>query len=74
MIGSALTARHVTGPAERRLLVSGGSLLAVVAVVAGLWPRLVAWPMGVLCLWLGFALLLRAVRHRDPPASRTPSP
>lgn len=74
VIGSALTARHVTGPAERRLLISGGSLLAVVAVLAGLWPRLVAWPLGVFSLWLGLALLLRAIRHREAPAPPPPTP
>jgi len=72
-IGSALTARYVTGPAERNLLVYGGSALGVLAVVAGLWPRLVAWPLGVLSLWLALALLLRALRHRDAPDARPPA-
>lgn len=62
-IGSALAARRVHGPAERRLLLQGGSVLAVVAVVALVWPRLVAWPLGVLFLWLATALLLRARRR-----------
>src|SRR5262249_36242254 len=65
-IGSALTSRHVTGPAERRLLVGGGSLLVLVTVIALLWPRLVAWPLGALSLWLAVALLLRAARMRLP--------
>ena len=73
-IGSALTSRHVTGPAERRLLLLGGSILAVVAVVAFFWPLLLAWPLGVLSLWLAVALLLRASRIRipAPPAEDRP--
>jgi hypothetical protein len=30
--------------------------------MAFLWPRLVAWPIGVLCFWLALSLLLRARR------------
>jgi hypothetical protein len=33
-----------------------------VAAVAFLWPRLLAWPLGALCLWLALALFLRARR------------
>jgi cardiolipin synthase len=69
-IGSALVARQVTGPAERRLFVQGGSVLALIAVVAFFWPPLLAWPVGALSLWLSVALLLRAARQRrsDSPA------
>jgi cardiolipin synthase len=62
-IGSALRARRLHGPAERRLMVPGGVALTVVAAVAFLWPRLVAWPLGALCLWLALSLLLRAFRR-----------
>jgi len=73
-IGSALTSRHVTGPAERRLLLGGGSIFAVVAVVAFFWPLLLAWPLGAVSLWLAVALLLRASRIRipAPPAGDRP--
>jgi cardiolipin synthase len=72
-IGSALTARHASGPAERRLLLQGGTILAVVAVVAFFWPPLLAWPLGALSLWLAAALLLRAVRQRPPHTPTTDS-
>jgi cardiolipin synthase len=71
-IGSALTARHVTGPAERRLMMMGASILAVVAVVAFLWPRMLAWPVGALCLWFAAALLQRAARLRSNQAPERP--
>jgi cardiolipin synthase len=69
-IGSALVAREVTGPAERRLFAQGGSILALVALVAFFWPPLLAWPVGALSLWLSVSLLLRAARQRrsDAPA------
>ena len=75
-IGSALVARQVTGPAERRLFVQGGSILAVISLVAFLWPPLLAWPVGALSLWLSVALLLRALRQRrsnDPAGGRSRS-
>jgi cardiolipin synthase len=62
-IGSALTARRLHGPAEQQLMVEGGMALTAVAAMALLWPRLVAWPIGVLCLWLALSLLLRARRR-----------
>jgi cardiolipin synthase len=73
-IGSALTSRHVSGPAERRLLLGGGSILFVVAVIAFFWPLLLAWPLGAVSLWLAVALLLRAARIHvpSPPAADRP--
>jgi cardiolipin synthase len=62
-IGSALTARRLHGPAEQQLMVEGGMGLTAVAALALLWPRLVAWPLGVLCLWLALSLLLRSRRR-----------
>jgi cardiolipin synthase len=65
-LGSALTARRFLGPAERRLMVPGGLLLVLLAVVGALWPAVVAWPLALSCVWLGLALLWRARRR---PAS-----
>src|SRR3989442_15314025 len=62
-LGSALRARRLHGPAEQRLMIQGGVALTVVAALAFLWPRLVAWPLGVLSFWLALSLLLR-VRRR----------
>jgi cardiolipin synthase A/B len=62
-IGSALRARRLHGPAEQRLMVQGGLGLAAVAAMAFLWPRVVAWPVGVFCTWLALSLLLRSRRR-----------
>jgi cardiolipin synthase len=64
-LGSVLAARRVHAPTERRLMAQGGLLLALLAAFAFLWPRMVAWPLGALSLWLGLALLTRALRRRS---------
>jgi cardiolipin synthase len=79
-LGSVLAARRVHGPAERWLMAQGGLALAVLAGVGIAWPRLLAWPLAVLSLWLGLALLARAARRRAatpprrPPAPESPPP
>ena len=62
-LGSVLAARRVHGPAERWLMAEGGLLLAVLAGLGFVWPRLLAWPLAALSLWLGLALLARAARR-----------
>ena len=68
-LGSVLAARRVHGPAERWLMAEGGLLLAVLAGVGFVWPRLLAWPLAAFSLWLALALLARAARRRavTPP-------
>jgi cardiolipin synthase len=67
-IGSALRARRVHGPAERRLMLVGGVALTAVAAAAFVMPRLVAWPLGALCFWLALSLLVRANASRTTGA------
>jgi cardiolipin synthase len=68
-LGSVLAARRLHGAAERWLMAEGGLLLAGVAAVGFLWPRLLAWPFAAMSLWLGLALLGRSARRRaDEPA------
>ena len=45
------------------VVVGGGLLLAVLAGLGFVWPRLLAWPLATLSLWLGLALLARAARR-----------
>ena len=77
-LGSVLAARRVHGPAERWLMAEGGMLLAALAGVGFVWPRLLAWPLAAFSLWLGLALLVRAARKRAatplarPPAASSP--
>jgi cardiolipin synthase len=62
-IGTALAATRFHGPAEQRLMLYGAVALAAIAVVAFVWPRLLAWPAGALSAWLALALLLRSRRR-----------
>ena len=72
-LGSVLTARRLHVPAERPLMTGGGLLLAALAALGFLWPRLLAWPLAALSLWLGLALVVRSLRprtkHEDQCAS-----
>lgn len=79
-LGSVLAARRIHGPAERWLMAEGGLLLAVLAGVGFVWPRLLAWPLAAFSLWLGLALLARAALRRAaapplrPPANASSPP
>lgn len=69
-LGSVLAARRFHGPAERWLMAEGGLLLAVLAALGFLWPRLLAWPLAAFSLWMGLSLLARSARRRaERPAS-----
>jgi cardiolipin synthase len=73
-LGSALTARRVLGPAERRLTVPGGLLLVLLALLGAGWPFLLAWPLALFCGWLGLALLFRRRQpRRSGPEDRGPA-
>ena len=56
-------------------MAKGGLLLAVLAGLGFVWPRLLAWPLAVFGLWLGLALLARAARRTlASPAPRPAAP
>jgi cardiolipin synthase A/B len=69
-IGAAITNRRVLGAAECTPLLVGAVVLFVAAALAALWPRLVAWPLATLALWIGASLVARYVelRRKAPPA------
>jgi cardiolipin synthase len=68
VLGSAITARRLLGPAERSLTRPGGMALVLLAVLGAVWPRLLAWPLAAVFLWLGLALLYRASPGRTRAA------
>jgi len=78
-IGSAVTAaitnRRILGPAEARVMVAASCMLAVLSVVAVLWPRVVTIPLAVLGVWIAIALVIRAYRlHNEGPSAEQKSP
>jgi phosphatidylserine/phosphatidylglycerophosphate/cardiolipin synthase-like enzyme len=65
-VGAAMTGRRVLGPAEARIMGAAGVVLLVLALLATIWPRVIAVPLAVIATWLGVTLLLRArTLHRE---------
>jgi cardiolipin synthase A/B len=60
-VGAAFTNRRVLEPVETRLLARGGAVLRIVAVLFALFPRVLVYPMCLMGVWLGVALLCRSV-------------
>ena len=58
-VGAAIGNRRVLGSAEAGLLPPAAFLLIALAIVAAIWPRVLAWPLALLTLWIGVSLLLR---------------
>ncbi len=54
-LGAALTNRRMLGPPESGMLIATAALTLILAIVAVLYPRIVAWPIGALGAWLGLA-------------------
>jgi cardiolipin synthase len=69
-IGAAITNRRVLGPAESGPLLVAGIALFVAAVIAFIWPQVIAWPLGVLATWIGVSLIARYVSTRKRPRPR----
>ena len=59
-VGAAMTGRRLLGPAEARIMGAAGVLLLALGVLALLWPRLVAIPLGIVAIGLAVNLLARA--------------
>jgi cardiolipin synthase A/B len=66
-LGAALSPRRLDTSVQRRLMIPAGALLVSLAPIAVVWPRLLAWPVGLVALWLGAALLVRAARGPGRP-------
>lgn len=74
-MGAAITSRRALGPAERAPLLIGGGVLLALAIIAIVWPRLVAWPGALLTLWFAASLLMRGAQSvRKHPVRRLPPP
>lgn len=69
-LAAAVTSHRAVAAQEVGILATAGSVAIVVAVMAALWPRLVAIPLATVLLWLGGALLVRAWRLRRDAGRR----
>jgi cardiolipin synthase len=63
-VGAAITRQRELGPAESVIMLWGAAALLAVAVVAVLWPRFVALPLAIVCVWVTSSLLIQALRLR----------
>jgi len=60
--GAALTAKRPVGRSEAVTLLYGAGIALAITMVAFLWPRVLAVPVGVVIGWLGLAWAARAVK------------
>jgi cardiolipin synthase len=68
-VGAAIGNRRVLGSAEAGLLPPAALILAIIATLAAVWPRLIAWPLALIALWIGASLLLRYAKLRRARAA-----
>ena len=61
-VSAAVTNRRVLEPVEGHIALIGGTALAVLAVLAALFPRVLAYPVAAIAAWLAVTLLLRGLR------------
>jgi cardiolipin synthase len=66
-LGAALGNRRVLSNAETRPLLGGAALLLVIAGIGAWWPRVLAWPLAALALWIAVSLAVRWMRMRQHP-------
>ena len=65
VVGAAIANRRELGPAEARIIFGGMAILLVLAAVAAYWPRAIAFPVAVICVWIALSLLPRALSLRS---------
>jgi cardiolipin synthase len=59
-VSAAITNRRLLGPAEARIMLSGGFLLFLFSVIAVFWPRWISIPLAVFATWLAVSLFVKA--------------
>ncbi len=73
-IGAVITRRRPLGPAEARLMLSGGLVLLVLSLIGWMWPLIVVVPLEIAGMWLGVGLLLKAYKLWRESKLPEPSP
>jgi len=72
-LGAALSNRRALGPAEAGLLMLMAAIAVVIGVVAALFPRVIAWPLAIIAVWLAVAWVAKSIslrRRRQRPEER----
>ena len=63
-IGAAFSNRRTMEPVEARLMVTVGLILLVLATLFGFFPRALAYPAVLFCVWFALTLLYRGYKLR----------
>jgi cardiolipin synthase len=58
-VGAAISNRRVLGQTESGPLMIAGFLLIACSAIGFWWPRVIAWPLAVIALWIGMSLVAR---------------
>jgi cardiolipin synthase len=62
VVGAAFTNRRVLEPIEARIMFTFGTLLLALAILFAFFPRALAYPLIVIFVWIGLALLYRGYK------------
>lgn len=65
-VGASISQHRPMTAAESRVLAVAGLILVALGFIAVLAPRLITYPLAVIAVWLGIAVLLRAWKLRFP--------
>lgn len=63
-VTAAITSRRVLEPVEAHIALIAGVLLMAVGLLAVVFPRVFAYPLGAIAAWLALALLYRGLKLR----------
>jgi cardiolipin synthase len=63
-VSAAVTNRRVLGPAEASVMATAAAVLAALAVIALLVPKLIVIPLAVFGFWVAAALAVKAYKLR----------
>ncbi|HEY7161017.1 MAG TPA: phospholipase D-like domain-containing protein [Acidobacteriota bacterium] len=70
-VGAAIANRRALGPAEARVMLMAGLVLAVLAILTFVLPQLIAFPLAVISIWVAIVLLYKSWKlrktHTEPP-------
>lgn len=72
VVGAAFTRRRVIEPVEARITVGAGGLLLGLAILFGFFPRLIAYPLAALFVWIAGGLLYQGYKLHRARANRQP--
>jgi cardiolipin synthase A/B len=63
-VGAAVTNQRKLEPVETRIMLVAATLLVVVGVLVAVFPRLAAYPIAAIAIWIAGALFYRSYRLR----------